>query len=120
MGRGHGADLVQENDATASNADVVEFLGGISIEQLWFRQSGNNLVVNVIGTSDQVTVQGWYAGNPYHVEQFKTAEGNALRDSQVQNLVNAVAAFAPPPAGQTALSPSYAATLLPVIAANWQ
>jgi len=42
-----------------------------------------------------------------------------LLDSQVQNLVSAMAAFSPPAAGQTTLSASYATTLAPVIVANW-
>lgn len=58
--------------------------------------------------------------NQYHVEQFKTSDGKTLLDSQVQNLVSAMAAFSPPVAGQTTLSASYAAALNPVIVANWQ
>jgi hypothetical protein len=38
----------------------------------------------------------------------------------VQNLVDAMAAFAPPAPGQTTLPPEYASQLNPVIAANWQ
>jgi hypothetical protein len=38
----------------------------------------------------------------------------------VQNLVNAMAAFAPPAAGQSTLPAAYATALTPVLAANWQ
>ena len=55
-----------------------------------------------------------------HVEQFKTSDGKTLLDSQVQNLVNAMAAFAPPAAGQSTLPAAYATALTPVLAANWQ
>ncbi len=119
LGRGYGADLIQENDATLGNADVVQFLGGISADQLWFRQISNNLEVSIIGTSDKATLSNWYVGNQYHVEQFKTSNGQTLLDSQVQNLVSAMAGFAPPAAGETQLSPAYASQLNPVIAANW-
>ncbi|TXT35919.1 MAG: putative rtx family calcium-binding cytotoxins and bacteriocins protein, partial [Comamonadaceae bacterium] len=47
-------------------------------------------------------------------------DGKTLLDSQVQNLVSAMAGFAPPPAGQTTLSAAYQNTLAPVLAANWQ
>jgi Ca2+-binding RTX toxin-like protein len=80
----------------------------------------NNLDVSIIGTSDKFTLTNWYLGNQYHVEQFKTSDGKTLLDSQVQSLVDAMAGFAPPAAGQTTLSASYAASLNPVIAANWQ
>ncbi|MBK7003305.1 MAG: hypothetical protein IPH35_26375 [Rhodoferax sp.] len=71
-------------------------------------------------TSDKLTMGNWYLGNQYHVEQFKTSNGKTLLDSQVQNLVNATAAFSPPAAGQTSLPAAYASALNPVLAANWQ
>jgi len=43
-----------------------------------------------------------------------------LLDSQVQNLVSAMAGFAPPAAGQTTLPANYASSLAPTLAANWQ
>lgn len=54
------------------------------------------------------------------IDWFQTSDGRVLQEAQVQNLVEAMAAFAPPPAGQTTLSPAYQSTLLPTIAANWQ
>jgi Ca2+-binding RTX toxin-like protein len=119
FGRGSGADLVTENDATAGNTDVASFGTGISSEQLWFAKSGNDLQVSIIGTTDTLTVSNWYLSSQYHVEQFKTADGKLLLDSQVQNLVNAMAAFAPPAAGQSNLGGSTASALAPVLAANW-
>jgi Ca2+-binding RTX toxin-like protein len=120
FGAGYGADTVQENDATQGNTDVLQFLSGIATDQIWMRKVSNNLEVSVIGTTDKVTVSNWYLGSQYHVEQFKTSDGKVLLDSQVQNLVNAMAAFAPPAAGQTTLPANYSSSLEPVIAANWQ
>ncbi|MFA7322180.1 MAG: calcium-binding protein, partial [Dokdonella sp.] len=119
LGRGHGADTVQEYDATVGNADVAEFLADIGTEQIWLRHVGNNLEVSVIGTTDMLTVQNWYLGSEYHIEQFKTAGGKLLLDTQVENLVLAMAVFAPPAAGETTLPPAYQTDLAPVIAANW-
>jgi Ca2+-binding RTX toxin-like protein len=120
LGRGYGADSIMDNDLTAGNTDIAQFLAGVSRDQIWFQQSGNDLVASIIGTSDKLTVQNWYAGSVSHVEQFKTADGSTLLDSNVQNLVNAMAAFAPPAPGQETLPPDYAVALNPVIAANWQ
>jgi len=113
-------DTITENDATVGNTDIARFDTGIAVDQLWFTHTGNNLDVSIIGTTDKFTMTNWYLGNQYHVEQFKTSDGKTLLDSQVQNLVSAMAAFAPPPAGQTTLTGTAAATLAPVIAANWQ
>ncbi len=119
MSRGYGANVVQENDATVGNTDLMQFMAGVATDQLWFRKSGNDLEVSVIGNTDKATVQNWYMGNQYHVEQFKTSDGKTLLDSKVQDLVSAMASFAPPSAGQTTLPASYQSTLLPVIAASW-
>ena len=119
FGKGYGNDTIQENDATVGNSDVAKFDAGISSSQLWFRKSGNNLDVSIIGTADKLTVANWYLGSQYHVEQFKTDDGKTLGDAQVQNLVQAMAGFAPPPAGQTTLPQNYATSLNPVISANW-
>lgn len=119
LGRGYGADTLQENDTTAGNTDVLQFLSGVSTEQIWLRKVSNNLEISIIGTSDKATLTNWYLGNQYHVEQFKTSDGQTLLDSQVQNLVSAMAGFSPPAAGQTTLPPSYQTALAPVIAANW-
>ncbi|NMM25736.1 MAG: hypothetical protein HHJ12_00295 [Glaciimonas sp.] len=120
LGRGYGADTVQENDATGGNSDVLQFLGGIATDQIWLRKVANSLEVSIIGTTDTATLTDWYLGDQYHVEQFKTSDGKTLLDSQVQNLVDAMAGFAPPAAGQTTLTANYAAALNPVIVANWQ
>lgn len=119
LGHGYGADLIRENDATVGNTDVALFDSDIAASQLWFVHTGNDLEVSVIGTTDKLTVENWYLGSQYHVEQFKTSDGKTLLDSQVQNLVSAMAAFSPPAAGETTLSASYSASLNPVIAANW-
>lgn len=116
IARGGGADLVADN----SGADKISFGSTISTDQLWFRHVNANLEISVIGTSDKVTIQNWYNGATNHVERFETAQGLALLDTQVENLVSAMAAFAPPAAGQTTLPQSYQDTLSPVIATNWK
>lgn len=81
--------------------------------------AGTN-AINVIRTSDGFAVKNRYRGEKYNVEQFKIVGGKHSLDGQVHNLVQAMAAFTPPAAGQTTPPDSYAATLSPVIAAHWQ
>jgi Ca2+-binding RTX toxin-like protein len=119
MARGYGIDSIVENDSTAGNTDVAVFAADIAADQLWFRQSGSDLKVDVIGTADEFVIKNWFSGGQYHVEQFKSGDGRTLLDSQVQNLVNAMASFQPPAAGQTTLTPTYQNALGGVIAANW-
>ena len=120
FGRGEGQDRILESDNTTTGVDTLQLFAGVSRDQVWWRKSGSALEMSIIGTTDKVTVQNWYAGKAYHVEQFRTADGKVLLDTQVDQLVNAMAAFAPPAAGQTTLSTAYQTALNPVIAANWK
>ncbi|WAR43265.1 calcium-binding protein [Methylomonas rapida] len=120
LGLGDGQDIVYEYDATAGNVDKISFESGIAAEQLWFRHVGSDLELSIIGTDDKTTISNWYTGSAYHIEQFTTTDGLTLLDSQVENLVNAMADFAPPAAGQTTLPQDYQDALAPVLAANWQ
>ena len=121
LGRGYGKDTVIEQDATAGNTDVAQFLSGVAADQIWFRHIGNDLEASIIGTGDKLVIKDWYLGSDRHVEQFKTTDGGlTLLDSQVENLINAMASFAPPSAGQTTLPQTYQNALAGVIAANWQ
>ncbi len=116
--RGAGGDTWIENDATAGNLDIARFGADISFDQLWFGRSGNDLVTKVIGTADQIVIERWYSGGAQRIERFE-AGGRALLDSRVDALVQAMAAFAPPAAGQTSLPDDTRAVLEPVLAANW-
>jgi hypothetical protein len=78
------------------------------------------LEVSIIRSTDRVTIDNWYTSSAYRVEAIKTASGATLHDSQVQNLVQAMAAFSPPAAGQSTLPSAHQSALAPVIAANWQ
>ena len=62
---------------------------------------------------------GYYASDYYKVEEIEAADGLALNWGKVENLVSAMAAFNPPPVGETVLTGAMADALNPVIAANW-
>ena len=116
--RGDGVDTIWDSDATAGNADVLSLGANVAVDQLWLARTGNDLRVSIIGTTDNVTVKNWYAGGQYRIEQLQLSSGEALVESSVQNLVNAMASFSPPPMGQTSLPADYRAQLEPVIAAK--
>lgn len=76
--------------------------------------------MSIIGTSDTLTVKQWFNGRAGRVEAFQTSDGQVLLEGQVQNLVQAMASFSPPAAGQTTLPAGYRNSLEAPIAANWQ
>ena len=118
--RGGGQDAVYDYGPFGGGSDRMVFGGDISVDQLWFARVGSSLEIGIIGTDDKVTVDSWYLGRAYRIEQFHSADGMTLLDSQVENLVNAMASFAPPAPGETMLPPAYQSVLEPVISASWQ
>ncbi|WP_282601237.1 calcium-binding protein, partial [Ralstonia pseudosolanacearum] len=123
---GDGQDTISDYGGSAAMGyttagdDTLKFGAGINSDQLWFQKIGNDLSVSRIGTSDGVVVKNWYTSGSQHIEQFQSGDGKALKDTQVDALVQAMAGFALPTAGQTTLPASYQSTLSPVIAANWK
>ncbi len=120
FGRGDGQDVIYDYDTTAGNTDRLIFGEDVAADQLWFSRSGSHLQVSVIGSTDRVTIDNWYAGTAYRVEEFHAGDGAILLHNQVEALVSAMAAFSPPAAGETSLSGQYREALDTVIAANWQ
>jgi hypothetical protein len=108
---------------TAANGEL-DFGSGIATDQLWFAQSGNNLVVDLMGTSDQAVIQGWYSGTAAdQLSEFVTSGGMKL-DSALNSLVQAMATFS---ADNTGFDPTSTAnttvpgdtTLQAALAAAW-
>jgi Ca2+-binding RTX toxin-like protein len=119
FGRGDGMDVIKDRDRTP-NTDRLLFGDDIDMEQIWFRRVGDDLEVSVIGGDDQATIENWFEGAWNQIEEFRTADGQSLLNSEVDNLINAMAAFSPPGSGELSLTPDYREELLPVIAASWQ
>ena len=104
-------------DSSLGNTDTLDLVNSSVLhDQLWFTQSGHDLDIFVLGR-DHTIVKDWYLGSAYHVEQIKASDGLTLLNTQVQNLVNAMAGFAVP--STTTLSAEYHAALDPILAANW-
>lgn len=118
LGLSSGKILAADFDYDATNIDSLNVDAGISYNQLWFSRMNGHLVVSVIGTNNSVTIGDWYLNEANRFETFN-AGGKQLLGSEVEKLVTAMAAFAPPAMGQTSLPASYQTALNPVIAANW-
>jgi hypothetical protein len=117
---GDGVDTIQECfDYYGGSVDVLRFGAGISNSDLWFSRSGNSLIVQVLGDGGQVQISNWYAGSQYRVEEIRLADGRKTSAGQVDALVQAMSAFAPPAPGQTGLTPDQQSVLAPTLAASW-
>lgn len=120
FGRGSGVDIIIEDQSAPGDIDVLKFAPDVLNEQLWFRQVDNNLDISVIGTNSKITIQDWTVDKVHRIEQFKTDDGSTLLESQVDALISAMAAFAPPSMGETSLPPNYQTVLTPILATSWE
>jgi Ca2+-binding RTX toxin-like protein len=114
---GDGKDVI--NDLGYGGTDFIIFGSGINANMIWFRKSGTDLEVTRIGSTEGISITNWYASSFQQIERFRSADGKVLSKTNVDALVNAMAAFSPPSIGQTTLSDNYLGVLNPVIAANW-
>ncbi len=117
FGRGDGADRITEI-YNPQDTNVVSFLEGIKRDQLWFKRVDNNLEISIIGTQDTLTINGWYGGNGWPIQQFRTADNYVLRGEQVFSLADAMSQL-PPPSG-TELPPEYESFLSTTISSVWR
>jgi Ca2+-binding RTX toxin-like protein len=117
-GRGMGVDVLRD----AGGADEYLFINEeVTRDQLWLQRVGQDLSLSVVGTSDRFTIEGWYDGADHQIETLYLFSAGRYRldASGVQRVVDAMAAFTPPPVGQTTLSPEVLAQLAPVLAQAW-
>jgi hypothetical protein len=67
-----------------------------------------------------IKVKGWYGTDPTNkIDSVQLADGRSLLANEVQTLVEAMAAFALPPLGQTTLTAEQQNILGAVITASW-
>ncbi|CAD7385208.1 calcium-binding protein [Xanthomonas arboricola] len=118
FGRGSGSDRISSYDYSSSG-DKVIFGDGVAIDQIWLARTGNDLVLSIAGTNDQLSIANWFYDSGYQVDQLQVADGKVLDASEVANLVAAMSSYNMPVGGQTTLSSPEYEKLIPVIAASW-
>lgn len=84
-------------------------------------RQANDLRLAIHGSTDTVTIQNWYTGTANRTEAIQTGNGEILLSTQVDLLIQAMAAFT----RQTGLTWDQAIDQQPqdvqaVLAASWQ
>jgi hypothetical protein len=94
-------------DEAAGTTNELDFTGGITDENLWFINSGNNLKIDLLGTNTSVTVDGWFSSSSNQLQEI-TAGGLKI-DGQISQLVQAMATYSANNSGFNPTSPSITA-----------
>ena len=106
---------------SGGSADQLLYETSLNPLDLVISRQVNDLRVAIHGSSDQLTVQNWYAGTTNRIETIQAGNGEILLSSQVDQLIQAMAGFT----AQTGLTWDQAIDQQPaqvqaVLAASWQ
>jgi Ca2+-binding RTX toxin-like protein len=93
FGRGSGSDTISETDAAWGDpGDAIRFSDGVVAGDLLFSRQGNNLIIKISGTTDQLVLvnQLWSTNSAgiygaERVERFVFADGSELSAVEVED-----------------------------------
>lgn len=85
------AMIINGSSGQAAASNELDFGSGITDERLWFRRTGNNLQIDLLGGTSEVIVRDWFAATGNQLAEI-TAGGLKL-DSSVAQLVQAMAVY---------------------------
>ncbi|MGN0607182.1 MAG: calcium-binding protein, partial [Oscillospiraceae bacterium] len=90
-----GNDTIEDYYCSSSygKSDKIIFGEGISAENIVFSKSENNLLINFVGTDDSITINNQYYNIYYQIENFSTSDGRIITNTQVNQLIQAMASF---------------------------
>jgi Ca2+-binding RTX toxin-like protein len=90
---GFEADTISDTETAGLSVDVAN-VNVANYDKLWFSQTGNNLVVSVVGSADQVVVQDWFLSADAQIERFTDLGGvHVITNDSVNALVGVMALF---------------------------
>jgi Ca2+-binding RTX toxin-like protein len=80
FGRGDGQDSIYDDDTTAGNIDKIVFKAGVLPGDVLFSRSGNDLLLKIAGTSDQLTVYNYFGAgvtSSWAIEEIRFTDAAA-------------------------------------------
>lgn len=61
FGVGSGTDTVTDDGFDGTSTDTLALLGSLDPNDVWFAQVGDDLQLDLLGSSDRLTLQGWFS-----------------------------------------------------------
>jgi len=87
FGRGSGQDTIWNYDESVSKIDAIQFSSDVLPSDVRVSRSGDNLVLSIDGTTDQLTVGYYfynYSNSPYRLEQVRFSDGTVWDVSTIK------------------------------------
>jgi Ca2+-binding RTX toxin-like protein len=120
---GYGQDTIINGITSGAGANgILTFGAGIDATHLWRIISGADLVFQVLGTSDRITLKDWYLNGNNQLGQITLADGSHISTAAITQIANDEAVYQQTHAG---FDPSTAsilpsdATLLSHLSTDW-
>ena len=94
FGKGYGQEVIVNGvSSNAGPTGALQLQPGLNLGNLWFTRSGNNLLIQQLGTTSQVTVDNWYSIPWAQLQEVILADGTALSTNEITNLAIAEGAW---------------------------
>ena len=88
-----GDDTVNNASASAPHGQVL-FGSGVTAQDLWLTHTGNNLQIDLLGTTEHVTFTNWFSSTGTQADNIILSDGYQLTNAQVSSLVSVMATYA--------------------------
>ncbi len=115
---GDGQDTLKNWDTDPLSVDSLSFTG-IESSELWLSRDGNHLIVDVVGSDDQVKIKNWYKNDDWQLDSIQAGDQVLLRN-QVDILVSVMASYDVPVGVGVVIPPDTLSALEPTLVNVWQ
>ncbi|ADL52807.1 calcium-binding protein [Clostridium cellulovorans] len=85
FGSGFGADGISELDTVNTDIDTIEFVDGITKDNIDLKREMYDLIISVKGTNDSIRISNQFYGNS-KIEVFKFSDGTVLDNEILKTL----------------------------------
>jgi Ca2+-binding RTX toxin-like protein len=96
VGFGDGADLLESGGPVSSGGtDILLFNDDVSVDDVWFSQDGDDLVVQLLESQDSVRVEDWYVSSAHRRLSSIETDSFTLTAQDVESLISAMSSYTP-------------------------
>ena len=89
--KGDGKDTIYDQDSNPNNKDRIQL--GYDILNTVFKRDGSNLCIGFANSTDTITINNWYSGSSYQIEEIKSSDNRSITNVQLQLMIDAMAAY---------------------------
>ena len=89
--KGDGKDTIYDQDSNPDNKDRIQL--GYDILNTVFKRDGSNLCIGFADSTDTITINNWYSGSSYQIEEIKSSDNRSITNVQLQLMIDTMAAY---------------------------